>query len=98
MFGSVFTMRSKPGQEQALVALFDRWNQERRPKIKGSVGGFVFRSADDPRQFIAVAVFDSRESYFANANDPEQDRWYRELVAVLEGEPKFSDGDVLSRF
>lgn len=95
MFGSIFLMRPKPGQEDAVVALFDRWDRERRPKIKGARAGHLYRNAQNPAELMAAVVFDSRDSYVANAGDPEQDRWYRELVALLEVEPRFIDGEVL---
>ena len=41
-------------------------------------------------------VFDSKDEYMANANDPEQERWYLALVELLDGEPRWIDGDVLS--
>lgn len=95
MFGTIFSMRPKPGQENAVVALFERWDRERRPKIKGPLAGHLYRNVQNPGELMAAVVFDSRDNYFANANDPEQDRWYRELVALLEAEPRFIDGEVL---
>jgi hypothetical protein len=41
-------------------------------------------------------VFETRESYEANANDPAQSYWHRRLVALLEEPPTWIDGDVLS--
>ena len=95
MFGSVYRMKLKPGQESALLSYSERWIRERQPMVKGAVALHVLRKVDDPRQFMGVAIFDSRESYFANANDPEQDRWYRELVELLEEPPVFEDGEVV---
>jgi len=95
MFGTIFTMRPKTGRENDVVALFDQWDRERRPKIKGALAGHLYRNDQNPGELMAAVVFDSRENYFANANDPEQDRWYRELVALLEAEPRFIDGEVL---
>lgn len=95
MFGTIFTMRPKPGQEAAVVALFDRWARERAPKVKGSLASHLYRNVGNPAELMGAVVFDSRDSYFANASDPEQDRWYRELVTLLEAEPRFMDGDVL---
>lgn len=95
MFGTIFTMRPKPGQDKAVVDLFEKWNRERRPKIKGPLASHLYRNVENPAELMAAVIFDSRESYFANASDPEQDRWYRELVALLEAEPRFYDGEVL---
>jgi quinol monooxygenase YgiN len=95
MFGTIFTMKPKSGQEAAVVELFQRWDRERRPKIKGAVAGHLYRSEQNPAELMAAVVFDSRENYFANASDPEQDQWYRDLVGLLEAEPRFIDGEVL---
>lgn len=43
-----------------------------------------------------TVVFASKALYEANAADPEQDRWYRQLTTLLEGEPRWIDGDVLA--
>ena len=95
MFGTIFTMKPKSGQEAAVVELFKRWDRERRPKIKGAVAGHLYRNEQNPAELMAAVVFDSRANYFANASDPEQDQWYRDLVGVLEAEPRFIDGEVL---
>ena len=95
MFGSVFTMRPKSGKEDAVLELFERWDRERRPKVKGTLASHIYRSTDNPKEWTCAVVFDSRENYMANAEDPGQDRWYRELVQLLEEEPRFKDGEVL---
>jgi hypothetical protein len=41
-------------------------------------------------------VFDSEANYRANASDPEQDKWYQELRAMLDADPRWMDGDVLA--
>ncbi len=45
---------------------------------------------------VATVLFDSREHYEANAADPAQDAWYRELVTLVEADPTWADGDVLT--
>ncbi|MCX2726790.1 hypothetical protein OO015_04680 [Thermomicrobium sp. 4228-Ro] len=42
-----------------------------------------------------MATFDDRESYRRNADDPEQDRWYRALRALLSEDPYWEDGEVM---
>ncbi len=58
--------------------------------------GYIFRLDRDPQDMILVAVFESKESYEANASDPEQDRWYQELRSHLESEPQWNDGEIFS--
>jgi hypothetical protein len=40
-------------------------------------------------------MFDSKESYFANANSPEQHTRFMQLMTVLENEPEWHDGTVV---
>jgi quinol monooxygenase YgiN len=95
MYGTVATMRVKPGSEPALVALMDEWVRDRKPHIEGSVGGYVLRPDDHPDVAILVAIFKDRATYRANANDPEQDRWYKRLREHLEADPTWTDGEII---
>jgi heme-degrading monooxygenase HmoA len=98
MFGTIMLLRPKTGQEEAVLGLMDDWARERAPRVKGFVASYLYRNEQNPKELIGVVVFDSREDYFANADDPEQDRWYRRLVEHLEEEPRFIDGEVLARW
>ena len=93
MYGTVAHIRVKAGQGDALLATMEKWNRERAPKVRGNVGGYIFRLDSDPQAMILVAVFQDRESYVANAEDPEQDRWYQELRQNLEADPQWNDGE-----
>ncbi len=94
MFGTIFRMRPKQGQEQVVEELFQRWGRERRPKVTGFVNGYLLKSRSHPGELISVAIFDSEASFRQNAEDPEQDRWYQELRAVLVADPEWNDGEV----
>ena len=95
MYGTVATMKAKPGSEAALKELMDRWWQERAPKTKGPVSSLVFRTDRDANEYIVVAVFDSKANYVANADDPEQDKWYRDLRSLLNADPDWHDGEIV---
>jgi hypothetical protein len=95
MFGTIFRMRPRQGQEQVVEELFHRWWRERRPKVTGFVNTYLFKSRSYPGEMMGVAVFDSEANYWKNAEDPEQDRWYQELRAALETDPEWNDGDVI---
>jgi hypothetical protein len=84
MYGAVFTLRPKPGQVQTVEERFHRWDHERRQKVSGAFGGYLFNSTSHPGELVAVAVFDSKESYDKNANDQ------------LEADPVWNDGDVIA--
>lgn len=95
MFGSAFRMRPLPGHEQAVLDLTARWDRERRPKAEGYIGEYILRSASRPGEYVGVVVFRDRETYVRNANDPEQDRWCRELRAHLAEDPTWEDGEAI---
>ena len=94
MFVTVFSYRAKSGQEQAVIALYDEWERDLLPRMKGFVSGELLRDLRDARSFISVARFESAEAANAVADAPAQDAWYRRLVALTEQEPVFTDCDI----
>ena len=95
MYGTVANLRVKAGQEDELRGWMERWDRERAPRIKGPVATYVYRMDNDPQNLILAVVFESKESYVANAEDPEQDKWYQQMVQHLEAEPEWHDGEVI---
>ena len=93
MYGTIANVRVKVGHEDRIKRLMQQWNTERKPKVKGALPGYVFQLERDPQDWIMVALFQDKESYVANANDPEQDRWFRQMMEHLEGEPQWHDGE-----
>ena len=91
VYVSVFTYRARVGEEDAVVALHEDWQRNRRPTATGFIAGEVLRAHDDPRTFINVVHFVSEEAARIVARDPDQDAWYRRLVSLCEGEPVFTD-------
>ncbi len=96
MYGTMFRIRPKKGKQQAVVDLFNEWEKDRRPKVKGALAGYLFKPDNSTGELDGVAVFSSRETYRANADDPAQDKWYRKLRDLLEADPKWNDGEVLA--
>lgn len=94
MFGSIFRMRPKSGQEQAVVQLFEEWSRERGYRLQGSIASYLFHPEKSPEQLIGVAIFQDKETYVKNAEDPAQDAWYQRLRALLEGDPEWEDADI----
>ena len=95
MYGTVAKMRLKPNHEEHVQALNDEFAAERGRRISGYVGSYVFRPDNNPGQLILVAIFSDRETYRANADDPEQDRWYRRMREHLDADPEWTDGEVV---
>jgi quinol monooxygenase YgiN len=95
MFGTVARLQLKPGHQQALMDLQNTWDDTRDPAAVGAVAVYVFQSERDANECSLVAIFRDRDAYFANANDPEQDRWYRQMREHLESDPEWVDGEVV---
>jgi hypothetical protein len=97
MFGSIAVVRPKEGKEAEVVAHFAEWWRVRSPRsVPEAVAAHVFKLVDRPDELMVPVVFETREAYEANARDPAQSYWHRKLVSLLQEEPKWIDGDVLS--
>ena len=87
MFGTIASLRAKAGMEDRLLETLEEWGRERGARIDGPVRVYVARSERDPGVLLNIAMFDSREHYVANAQDPEQDAWYQRLLAFFDPPP-----------
>jgi hypothetical protein len=95
MYGSIFRMKLKPGTEQELKDVIEEWEKERIPKIQGNVHTLVLKPDNNSKELIGVAIFPDKTSYIANADDPEQDKWYRKMRELLEEDPAWEDGEFI---
>jgi quinol monooxygenase YgiN len=92
MYGTIAHMKIKPGKLDEFMALMGD-TSGRQPK--GYVGDLVYRLDSDPNQVIMAVVFQDKESYHANANDPEMDKEYQRYRALLEDDPHWHDGEII---
>jgi hypothetical protein len=82
-------MKVKPGMESKLGEIY------KEVQIPGHVNTFVYRMDANPNELYLAVVFDSKESYTKNADDPAQDARYRQMLEVLDGEPEWHDGEIV---
>lgn len=92
MYGTVARFRIKPGMDQKLDELSREFS---KVNVPGLVAEYVYRMDKEESVYYLAVVFDSRESYFANANSPEQDARYRQLAELFVGEPEWHDGQIV---
>ena len=45
---------------------------------------------------IGLAVFESKEAHIANANSPEQNESFKQLMEHLDSEPTWTDGEFVT--
>ena len=90
MYGTIFRMKVKPGEQANVIALFkDRTNQG----IGGAIAAYLMTPDNDPDGFVGVAVFKDKSAYIANANDPTQHEVFSKLRACLSEDPEWTDGE-----
>lgn len=69
MYGTVARLKVKAGAEEALMAQFREYSALRIPGYQRT---YVYRMDNDPAEFYMAVVFDSKESYRANAEAPSR--------------------------
>jgi hypothetical protein len=67
-------------------------NRERT--VPGAIASYLLVPDDHAAAVLLVAVFSDKDAYVANAQDPEQDRWYRRLRDLLVADPTWEDGEM----
>jgi quinol monooxygenase YgiN len=88
MYGTVAKFKAKKGALEALKQM-----EERTPS--GFVRSIVYRLDKDPNEFILVVIFKDKESYFANAESPQQHEEYMRFRAQLKADPEWNDGEIV---
>lgn len=91
MYGTVMIGRLRPSiSAEDLDRTVQAWSSRRQPD--GFVDSNVHVS-DDGTHVVIATRFASREQYWALAETPDQDEWYRtSLAPLLDGDPTWIDG------
>jgi quinol monooxygenase YgiN len=89
MYGTIARMKVKKG------ALEELRKMETGRQADGVMGSLVFQSDGEADELWMVAIFRDKESYFANADSPEQDEEYNRLRALLTADPEWHDGEIV---
>ena len=91
-YGTVFRVRLRDGiGEDALREHLERWQRELGPRFPSSVRDLLLKADGAEREYVVLHLFASREAYGAMEGDAAQDRWYQELLALLDAPPQFTD-------
>ena len=91
MYGTVARIKVKPGREADFLA-FGR--SEETLNIPGFLGQFVYHLDRDPNEYMLVIVFRDDDSYFKNADSPEQEERYHQMREMLAEDPEWFDGEI----
>jgi quinol monooxygenase YgiN len=94
MYGTIARIHPKAGREQELRSLMEQYESGGRQPA-GYRQSFIFRPDENPYDrptLFLIALFDDEATYRANADSPEQDAEYRQMLELLEDEPDWMDG------
>jgi len=92
MYGTIARLKVKPDRVAALQEMTASYDDL---EVPGFVGTHVYRMDADDTEFYLVVLFEDRDTYRRNADDPAQDRRYREMRELLAEDPEWHDGEVV---
>jgi heme-degrading monooxygenase HmoA len=95
MFGTLGRMTPKAGKRDEVVALLSR--PPTGDSAKGYRGAYLLR-ADEGQDVIVAVMYDDKDAYFAMVHDLTTDENFGKIVALLEAEPTWTDGEWLGPF
>jgi len=79
MYGTIGRFRIKAGMEAQFRQLIEgQAHAFETGQIPGFVVSYGYRVDADPNEYYLAVVFESRETYWSNAQSPEQDARYRQ--------------------
>jgi quinol monooxygenase YgiN len=96
MYGTVAHCTIRAGHHAEVRAILDEWGTDRKPHYAGAIASYSYQLDSDPQHLVIVAVFADRGSYAAQADDPEQGKWYGRLREHLDADPQWNDGEIIS--
>jgi quinol monooxygenase YgiN len=91
VYGTVAKIEVKAENREKIRAVMQ--DQMASRPIPGFVTSYVLHENDSDTGYLFV-VFEDRESYDRNADDPAMDANYREYRALMESDPEWHDGVV----
>jgi quinol monooxygenase YgiN len=77
-----------------LKELGETWQREEAHRAPGYQGFDFLMDRSDPTHFIEVVRFESHEKAQENSRRPETNRFFQQILALLDGEPRFIDCDL----
>jgi hypothetical protein len=90
MYGTVAKTRVKPENREKLLEVMEKQNAA---QVTGFVAGYLLWENDSDTAWL-FAIFDDRETYDRNADDPAQNERYMEFRALMEADPEWHDGEI----
>jgi antibiotic biosynthesis monooxygenase (ABM) superfamily enzyme len=90
MFGTVAKMQVQPGKQDELRSTMQ---SQMADPVPGYVKSYVLMEDGSDTLWLTV-VFDDKDSYMKNADDPAQHERYVAMRALLAADPEWHDGAI----
>jgi quinol monooxygenase YgiN len=92
MYGTIARLKVKPGKVETLKNHMSKVTASHQP---GFVSATAYRMDADSNEVLLVVAFESKQAYVANANRPETDADFKEMMQFLVAEPEWHDGEII---
>ena len=92
MYGTIARMRVRPDRLADMDRLITGYDDL---DIAGFVSVHIYRMDNDASEYYMAVLFEDRDSYRRNAEDPRQDARYRQMRELLVADPEWHDGEVV---
>jgi hypothetical protein len=93
MYGTIARLTVRPGGEPGILKWFDDADNSR---VAGALALWSLSPDQEPGIIYLATAFDSKRSYWENAENPAQDAEYRRLREHLLEDPEWHDGAILA--
>jgi hypothetical protein len=90
MYGTVAKVRVKPENREKLREVIERQDQV---SVDGFISSHILWEDGSDVGWLFV-IFEDRDKYHRNANDPAQNERYKEFRALMEDNPEWHDGEI----
>ncbi len=93
MFGTIARMKVRPDKLRDFYALGKEWDAYHRTRAVGYISSEVLWERRDDLSCCMVVHFVNEESYWKNAQSPEQHQFYLKMRECLAEDPVWIDGN-----
>ena len=92
MWAQLIKMRIPAGNEEKLREINRKWEEQvGRGTDSGWERTFLFRSANDPREWYEVVYFESEQKARANERSQKHQELLGQMLPLIDGLPEYVD-------
>jgi heme-degrading monooxygenase HmoA len=92
MWAQLIKMRIPAGNEEKLLEINRQWEEHvGRGSDSGWQRTFLFRDANDPREWYEVVYFESEQKARANERSQKHQELLGQMLPLIDGQPEYVD-------